>query len=113
MLTLSESVAPGASASFNAAASTPSGCAPPTVQWQVSTDGGATWANVFDGTATSLTVNGVVSAQSGSQYRALFTNGAGSTPTAGATLTVQATSGPVDPVVLALLVLLLLALFGL
>ncbi len=64
-----------------------SGIPSPTVQWEVSTDGGATFAPV--GGATSPTLTGTASlSQSGSKYRAVFTNAAGSAATDAATLTV-------------------------
>ena len=62
----------------------------PSVQWQVSTDGGATWTAVAG--ATSAIYEFVVSGQNGYQYRAVFTNTAGSATTSPATLTV--TPGP-------------------
>lgn len=60
-----------------------------TVVWQVSTDDGETWADLDEETSTSLVVAAVSVEQSGLRYRAVFTNSAGSTPTAAATLTVD------------------------
>jgi hypothetical protein len=68
---------------FTAAAS---GSPAPTVQWQVSTNGGATFSNISGATSTSLTVT-VSPAVNGNQYRAVFTNGCGSATTTAATLT--------------------------
>ncbi|EDY18045.1 Immunoglobulin I-set domain protein [Chthoniobacter flavus Ellin428] len=59
----------------------------PTVQWQVSTDGGATFNNVSGATSTTLSFT-TTGAQNGNQYRAVFTNAAGSATTTAATLTV-------------------------
>ena len=59
----------------------------PTVQWQVSTDGGATWTSLRGGTASTLTVP-VFAVSDGYRYRAVFTNSQGSAATDPATLTV-------------------------
>jgi hypothetical protein len=75
------------SVSFTAAAT---GTPTPTVQWQVSTDGGKTWANVTgnsSATTTTLTFTATAS-QNGYKYRAVFTNSAGTATTSAATLTV-------------------------
>ena len=55
----------------------------PALSWQVSTDGGATWSN-----AGANAFNTPTAAENGYQYRAVFTNAAGSTTSAPATLTV-------------------------
>jgi hypothetical protein len=68
---------------FTAAAS---GSPAPTVQWQVSTNGGASFSNISGATSTSLTVT-VTPAVNGNQYRAVFTNGCGTATTTAATLT--------------------------
>jgi hypothetical protein len=67
----------------------------PTVRWQVSTDGGAAYADIPGAGATGLTLTSVTAAQNGNRYRAVFTNSAGSATTAAATLTV--TIAPVAP----------------
>lgn len=69
-----------------------SGTPIPSVQWQVSTDGGATWTTVAG--ATSAIYAFVVSGQNSYQYRAVFTNTAGSATTNPATLTVVPMSSP-------------------
>jgi hypothetical protein len=74
----------GGTVTFNAAAS---GDPTPTVQWQVSTDGGGSWANLDGATATPLTFSADTS-HNGRQYRAAFTNYQGSVTTNAATLTV-------------------------
>jgi hypothetical protein len=85
-------VTAGQTAMFTAAAT---GTPTPTVQWQVSTNGGSTFTNISGATATSYTFTAATS-QSGNQYRAVFTNSAGSATSNGATLTVNAASqGPV------------------
>jgi hypothetical protein len=63
-----------------------SGTPIPSVQWQVSTDGGATWTAIAG--ATSTIYEFVVSGQNGYQYHAVFTNTVGSATTNPATLTV-------------------------
>lgn len=78
------SVNPGATATFTAAAS---GTPAPTVQWQ-SKAGSAEWADVAGATSASLTVAEATAAQSGTQYRAVFTNTKGTATTDAATLTV-------------------------
>jgi hypothetical protein len=82
-----QTVTAGQTATFTAAAT---GSPTPTVQWQVSTDGGVTFSNVSGATSTTLSFTTALS-QSGNQYRAVFTNSAGTATTTAATLTVNAT----------------------
>jgi uncharacterized repeat protein (TIGR01451 family) len=82
---LPQTACSGASVSFTAAAT---GSPTPTVQWQVSTDGGATFTNLTGATSTSLTFSSTAS-QNNNQYRAVFTNTAGSTNTNAVLLTVN------------------------
>jgi hypothetical protein len=81
-----QTVAVGHTATFTASAS---GTPTPTVQWQVSTDKAAHWSDISGATSTTLTLQNVQASQKGYEYRAVFTNSAGSTPTTAATLTVQ------------------------
>jgi PKD repeat protein len=81
----SQTVCGGGPASFTAGAS---GSPAPTVQWQVSTDDGSTWADVAGATTTTLTFTASAADQS-SQYRATFANTAGSVASDVATLTVD------------------------
>jgi hypothetical protein len=85
----SRRVIAGQPASFTAAASgTPS----PTVKWEVSTDGGNTWAadtGDAGNTSTTLTIAAAGASQNGNEYRAVFTNSSGEATTAEATLTVD------------------------
>src|SRR5205823_4797790 len=63
----------------------------PTVQWQVSTNGGGSFSDILLATSTTLTINNPTVAMSGNQYHAVFTNSctpATATSTA-ATLTVN------------------------
>ena len=68
----SVSVLAGQEASFDAAAR---GFPTPTVQWQVSTDGGATFSPVPGATSTTLTLTSTTLAENGNEYEATFTNG--------------------------------------
>ncbi len=72
-----------ATVTFTAAAG---GNPAPTVQWQVSTDGGMTFANIPGATATTLTT----AARVGDQFRAVFTNIAGSATSNVVTVTAKA-----------------------
>ena len=80
----SRSVAPGASASFTAAATGAT-----STQWQSSTNGGSTWSNIAGATSATYTVT-TTTAMSGYEYRAQFSNSYGSVTTTAATLTVGA-----------------------
>jgi uncharacterized delta-60 repeat protein len=81
-------VVTGQAATFTASAL---GSPSPTVQWQVSTNNGATFTNIVGATSTTLTIPAasVTTAISGNQYHAVFTNSNGSATTAAATLTVN------------------------
>ena len=61
----------------------------PTVQWQVSTNGGTTYAAIKGATAASYSFT-ATAALNHHKYRAVFTNADGSTDSAAATLTVTA-----------------------
>lgn len=82
----SQTVEEGHSVTFEAAAS---GFPAPTVQWQTSANGGATWTNVSGATADQLTIASPTTSLNGHQYRAVFTNAAGKATSNAATLTVQ------------------------
>jgi hypothetical protein len=74
------------SASFSSAATTTFGS--PDVQWQLSTDGGATWTDITDATSPTLSLT-PVSADSGKRYRAVYTKASYTTVNSNsATLTV-------------------------
>ena len=80
----SQTINAGQTASFSAAAS---GSPTPTVQWQVSSDG-SSWSDISG--ATSLTYSFTAqSTDNGKQYRAIFTNPAGSATTYAALLIVN------------------------
>jgi hypothetical protein len=79
------SVAAGATATFIAGAN---GTPAPTVQWQVSTNGGTSYTAVAGATSASLSFT-TTAAQNASLYEAVFTNSVGSVTTTAATLTVN------------------------
>jgi len=82
----SQAVCPGNPVAFTAAASaTPA----PTIQWQVSTDGGATFVAVPGATSGTYSL-AAGSADDGKQFRAQFSNACGTVLSAPATLTVYA-----------------------
>ena len=82
----SQTVTAGQTVTFTAAAT---GNPAPTVQWQVSTNGGSSYSNIAGATSTTLTLTTTTASQNGSKYRAVFTNSVGSATTTAATLTVQ------------------------
>ena len=75
-----------------------SGDPAPSLQWQVSTDGGGTWTNLTEGApyagvqADTLTITIPTIAWTGRQYRILASNSVGSVTSQAATLTVAASS---------------------
>ena len=92
----SQTVTAGQTVTFTAAAS---GNPTPTVQWQVSTDGGSTFSDITGATSTTLTLSNTTTAQNGDEYRAVFTNSVGTATTNAATLTVTpSTSATVSAV---------------
>lgn len=80
-----QTIEAGSGAVFEASAS---GYPAPTVQWQLSTDGGASWSAVEGATSGQLTIEAATTAESGHRYRAVFTNVAGTATSVAATLTV-------------------------
>jgi endo-1,4-beta-xylanase len=93
----------GTAAAFTVAAN---GNPAPAIQWQRSTDDGATWNNVSDdatlsgSTTATLAINNAAQGMDGDQFRAVITNGHNGSPaSAAATLTVvtidNTTPGPV------------------
>lgn len=84
---LDQSVTAPATASFTAVTS---GVPTPTWQWQLSGDGGNTWANINGATATNYTTPATSVADSGKRYRVVASNASGSAASQGAVLTVAA-----------------------
>jgi hypothetical protein len=82
---VSQSVASGGTLTFSAGAS---GTPAPTVQWQVSVNGGGTWINAAGATATSLTTGALSAFENGWEVRAVFSNGGGTATSTPATVTV-------------------------
>ena len=75
----------GHSASFTATAS---GTPTPTVQWERSTDGGATFSPISGANSTTYTIAATAVSENGYQFRAVFHNEAGEAVSKAATLTV-------------------------
>jgi len=84
---LSQTIHQGDPVTFTAAAT---GTPTPTVEWQVSLDGGSTWIDVpaLASPSISGTPPGYLNYMNGWEFRAVFTNGGGSATTNAATLTV-------------------------
>jgi hypothetical protein len=77
-----------ANANLTVSASATSGSAV-SYQWQSSVDAGTTWANVSNATATTLSLTGLTTANSGTRYRAVASaTGATTVTSQSATLTV-------------------------
>ncbi len=98
----SQTVTAGQNVTFTAAAN---GRPDPTVQWQVSSDGGKTFTSINGATSTTLTLNNLTADRNGQEYQAVFTNNVGSIATSAATLTVLSpatvTANPSDQTVIA------------
>jgi alpha-tubulin suppressor-like RCC1 family protein len=63
----------------------------PTVQWEVSTNSGATWSSILGATSNLLPISAAQLAQNGNEYRAAFANAAGTSHSEAASLFVSAT----------------------
>jgi hypothetical protein len=87
----STTVPAGADAIFTATAS---GYPVPTVQWQLSGDGGTTWSDVSGATTTTLEFN-ASTVLNNYEFRAVFTNVLGTVATSAATLTVSGSTSTV------------------
>ena len=83
----SQTVSAPAVATFSVSAS---GTPTPTLQWQLSVDAGAHWADIPGATATIYSTPATGVGNSGGQYRAVATNRAGAAVSNPATLTVNA-----------------------
>ncbi len=85
-----------APASFTVAAD---GTPAPTLQWQVSSDGGTNWRDIAGATATTYSTAATAVALHDQRYRAVATNNAGSATSQAARLSVQAPPMPPGNVV--------------
>ncbi|HTK74452.1 MAG TPA: Ig-like domain-containing protein [Gemmataceae bacterium] len=81
-----QTIGEGLSVTFAAAAT---GSPAPTVQWQVSTNGGTTFTNVGGATGNTLSFTTILG-QNGNRYRAVFDNGFSTATSNAAMLTVTA-----------------------
>lgn len=89
---LSTTVSKGQSATFTAEAE---GAPTPTVQWEVSSDGGSSWAAIAGAISTELKIVGTTLNENGNQYRAVFSNAVqGGVKSDAATLTVNESAAP-------------------
>jgi hypothetical protein len=66
----------------------------PAMQWQESTDGGVTWSDIAGATSPDYTLTNVSLSDNSLEFRAVFTNAAGSDTTDPATLTVDTPAAP-------------------
>jgi len=86
---LNENVTVGHNVTFSVTGATGS------IQWQVSSDGGATWSNLSDNgtyngvTTTALTITNATAGLGGNKYRTLITSSGGTSTSNVATLTVS------------------------
>jgi hypothetical protein len=80
-----QTVDSGQAATFAAAAT---GTSTPTVQWQLSVDGGNTWLNIQGATSSTYTTGALPPFVTGWQVRAVFTNTVGTATTSAASITV-------------------------
>ena len=82
----SQSVTSGSPVTFIAAAT---GSPTPTVQWLVSTDDDDSFSTIVGATSTTLSIGTTTVSEDGYEYKAVFTNSAGTTTSTAATLTVN------------------------
>jgi hypothetical protein len=82
---VSQTAYAGTTLTFSAGAS---GTPTPTVQWQISANKGATWANATGYTSTTFTTGALTTTYNGWEVRAVFTNAAGTATSLAATITV-------------------------
>src|ERR1700731_4819954 len=68
---------------------TASGKPTPTVQWEVSSDGGASWSPIAGATSTKYVIASASGSENGYEFRATFSNIAGQATSSAATLTVH------------------------
>jgi len=83
----SATICAGGNATFSVAATTGVGVL--TYQWQLSTDGGATYTNIAGATTNSFAQTGIPVGQNGYRFRVIVTAGCGSVTSSAAVLTVN------------------------
>jgi hypothetical protein len=81
----SQTVTAGQTVTFTVAGT---GNPTPTIQWQVSINGGTSFSNISGAQGTTLTLTNTTASQNGYEYRAVFTDSLGSATTTAAVLTV-------------------------
>jgi hypothetical protein len=86
-----QSVIAGSSAAFTVAAT---GTPAPTLQWQRSSDGGVTWADIAAATDATYNTGPATAPRNGERYRAVAANSAGSATSNAATLSVALPAPP-------------------
>ena len=86
----------GQTASFSASAT---GYPLPTVQWQVSSDGGSSWSDIAGAIDTTYSTGATSSGMNGYQYRAVFSNGVGDPVYSNAALLTVPSTLPKAPVI--------------
>ncbi len=95
-----QTVTEPASASFNVKEGTvPANCSAATIQWELSTDGGTTFAPITGATSATYTINPTHASETGDELRAVLTNAHGKTTSTAATLTVNVASCAASPVI--------------
>jgi hypothetical protein len=89
---ISQTITVGDAVIFTAAAT---GSPEPTVQWQVSTDGGKTFTDITGNASATTTelIFYVTASEYHYEYRAVFTNSVGTATTTFASLTVESDTG--------------------
>ena len=89
-----------ASASFKVKeGAIPANCSAATVQWEVSTNGGTTFAPIGGATSATYTINPTHTSESGDEFRAVLTNAHGKTTSTAVTLTVNAAACAASPAI--------------
>ena len=95
-----QSVTEPAGASFTIKEGTvPANCSTATIQWELSTDGGTTFAPITGATSATYMINPTHTSESGDQLRAVLTNAHGKTTSTSATLTVNALACAASPAI--------------
>ncbi len=96
----SDTVTEPASASFKVKeGAVPANCAAATIQWELSTNAGVTYAPITGATSATYAIDSTHLSESGDEFRAVLTNGHGSTISTAGTLTVNAATCAASPVI--------------